>query len=118
MKQYTNRTHSSSKQTPIEASLKKKEGYVYEMLLDKRNKIKPKFRVNDLVRVADLRKTFPKGDSTNWFFYLYKFAEVIIETIPRYRIDNLPERYNEALLEKTELAVKENKDVMKSLIIN
>ena len=42
-KQYNNRIHSSTKLTPIQASLKKNEGYVYKNLLDKRKKIKPKF---------------------------------------------------------------------------
>ena len=35
-KQYNNRIHSSTKLTPIQASLKKNEGYVYKNLLDKR----------------------------------------------------------------------------------
>ena len=50
---------------------------------------------------------------TNWFYKLYKLTEIIDGTIPSYRLDNLPERYNEALLKKTELTMKENKDVMK-----
>ena len=65
-KQYKNRTHSSTKLTPIQASLKKDEGFIYNNLLDKRKKIKPKFQINDLVRSADLKKTFSKGDTTNW----------------------------------------------------
>ena len=43
-KQYSNRIHSSTKLTQIEASLKKKEGYVYHNLSDKRKKIKAKFQ--------------------------------------------------------------------------
>ena len=54
-KQYNNRIHSSTKLTPILASLKKNEGYVYKNLLDKRKKVKPKFQINDLVRVVDLK---------------------------------------------------------------
>ena len=46
--------------TPTEASLKNNERFVYKKLLDKRKKVKPKFQVNDLVRVADLKKTFSK----------------------------------------------------------
>ena len=42
--------------TPIQASLKKNEGFVYNNLLDKRKKTKPKFEVNNLVRTADLKK--------------------------------------------------------------
>ena len=103
--------------TPIQASLKKNEGYVYKNLLDKRKKVKPKFQINDLVRTADLKKTFSKGDTTNWSYKLYKITENINDTIPSYRIDNLKERYNESLLKKTELTLKENKDVMKKLNI-
>ena len=116
-KQYNNRIHTSTKLTPIQASLKKNEGYVYKNLLDKRNKIKPKFQLNDLVRTADLKKTFSKSDTTNWSYNLYKITEIIKDTIPSYRLDNLPERYNESLLKKTELTMKENKDVMKKLNI-
>ena len=72
-------------------------------------KIKPKFQVNDLVRTADLKRTFSKGDTTNWSHKLYKITEIINDTIPSYKIDNLSERYNESLLKKTELTMKENK---------
>ena len=101
--------------TPIQASLKKNEGYVYKNLLDKRKKITPKFQINDLVRTADLKRTFSKGDTTNWSYKLYKITEIINDTIPSYHIDNLKERYNESLLKKTDLTMKENDKVMKKL---
>ena len=117
-KQYNNRIHSSTKLTPIQASLKKNEGFVYKNLLDKRKKVKPKFQINDLVRAADLKRTFSKGDTTNWSYKLYKITEIINDTIPCYRLDNLKERYNESLLKKTELTMKENNAVMKKLNLN
>ena len=117
-KQYNNRIHSTTKLTPIQASLKKNEGFVYKNLLDKRKKIKPKYEIGNLVRTADLKKTFSKGDTTNWSYKMYKITEIIKDTIPSYHIDNLPERYNESLLKKTELTLKENKDVMKKLSID
>ena len=117
-KQYNKKVHSSTKLTPIQASLKKNEGYVYKNLLDKRKKIKPKFQINDLVRTADLKRTFSKGDTTNWSYKLYKITEFINDTIPAYKIVNIPERYNESLLKKTELSLKQNKDVMKTLNLN
>ena len=117
-KQYNNKVHSSSKLTPIQASLKKNEGFVYKKLLDKRNKVTPKFQINDLVRTADLKKTFSKSDTTNWSYKLYKITEIINDTIPSYKIDNLPERYNESLLKKTNLTMKENNSVMKKLYLN
>ena len=95
-KQYNNRVHSSTKLSPKDASLKKNEGYVYKNLLDKRKKIKPKYEIGDLVRTADLKKTFPKVDTTNWSYKLYKITEIINDTIPSCRLDNLKERYNES----------------------
>ena len=86
--------------------------------MDKRKKIKPKFQINDLVRVADLKKMFSKGDTTNWSYKLYKITEIVNDTIPSYKINNLPERYNESLLKKTDLKLKENDNVMKKLGID
>ena len=114
-KQYFNRLHSSTKLTTIQASLQKNEGFAYNNLLDKRKEVKPKFQINDLIRTADLKKTFSKSDTTNWSYRLYKITEIINDTISSYRLDNLHERYNEALLKKTELTMKENKEVMKKL---
>ena len=98
--------------------MKKNEGYVYKNLIDKRNKIKPKFQINDLVRTADLKKTFSKRDTTNWSYKLYKIIEIFNDTIPSYKIDDLKERYNQSLLKKTELTMKENNAVMKKLNLN
>ena len=114
-KQYNNRIHSSTKMTPIQASLKKNGGFVYKNLLDKRKKIKPKYEIGDLVRTVDLKKTFSKSDTTNWSYKLYKITEIINDTIPSYHIDNLKERYNESLLKNTNLTMKENNSVMKKL---
>ena len=104
--------------TPIQASLEKNEGYVYKNLLDKRKKVKPKFQVNDLVRTADLKETFSKSDTTNWSDKLYKITEIIIDTIPWYKIDNSKEKYNEPLLKKTELTMKESNTVVEKLNLN
>ena len=117
-KQYNNRIHSSTKLSPKDASLKRNVGFVYKNLLDKPNKMEPKYQINDLVRTADLKKTFSKGDTTNWSYKLYKTTEIIKDTIPSYKIDNLKERYNESLQKKTELTVKENNSVMKKLKID
>ena len=107
-KQYNNRIHSSTKLSPKDASLKKNEGFVYKNLIDTRMKITPKFQLYDLVRTADLKRRFSKGDTTNWSYKLYKITEIINDTIPAYKIDNLPERYNESLSKKTELSLKQN----------
>ena len=74
-KQLKNRVHSSTMLTPIQASLRENEGFVCNNLLNKRKKLKPKFQLNDLIRVADLKKTFSKGDTTKWSYKLYKIKK-------------------------------------------
>ena len=59
-KQINNRIYSSTKLTPLQASLKKNERFVYKNLIDKRKKAKPKYQVKGLVLTADLKKTFSK----------------------------------------------------------
>ena len=117
-KQYNIRVHSLIMLTPIQASLKKNEEFLYKNLLDKRKKLNPKFQLDDLVRIAALKKTFPKGDTFNWSYKLYKITEIIMDTLASYKIENLPEGYNDALLKKTELTMKENDGVMIKLKLN
>ena len=100
---------------PIDASMKSNEKLVYSNLQDQKGKQHPKYRLGPLVRTADMRRVFSKGDSTNWSYKLYTITEVIHDTIPSYRIDYLPERYNEILLLPTKLSLEENNVVMKKL---
>ena len=74
--------------------------------------------MNDFVRKADLMKTFSKSDTTKWIYKNYKIAETLNDTITSYRFDKLPQRYDEALLKKRELSMKENDSVMKALNLN
>ena len=46
---------------------------------------------------------------------MYRITVKIIVTIPRYKIDILPESNNEVLLKKTELSMKESDSVKKKL---
>ena len=115
-KHYNNRLHISTKLTPTQATLKN-EGFVYQNLKDKRKKIKTMFQQNDLVRVAELKKKFSKCDTTNWSYKLYKNTEIINDTIRSYKIDNSPKTYNEALLKKTMLFLKEKISVVKKLFL-
>ena len=67
------------------------------------------------VRTANKRNIFSKFDTTNWSYNLYKITEIIDDTIPSYKLENYPERYNEALLQKSQLTLNENNKVMKKL---
>ena len=115
IKQYNNTVHSSTKMTPIQASKKSNAKEVSSNLQDRRVKRQPKFKLGQLVRTADIKRVFSKGDSTNYSYKLYTITEVIHDTIPSYRIDYLPERYNEILLLPTKLSLEENNEVMKKL---
>ena len=115
IKQYINTIHSSLKMSPLQASKKLNERKVYSNLRDDRVKQKPKYKLGQLVRTADIKRVFSKGDSTNYSYKLYTITEVILDTIPSYRIDYLPERYNENLLLPTKLSLEQNNKNMEEL---
>ena len=115
IKQYNNTIHHSIKMTPIQASKKSNEKTVYSNLRDDRQKQRPKYKLGQLVRTADIKRVFSKGDSTNYSYKLYTITEIIHDTVPSYRIDYLPERYNQNLLLPTKLTLEENNQVMKEL---
>ena len=115
VKQYNNTIHHSIKMTPIRASKKSNEKIVYINLKDKREARKPKYKLGQLVLTADIKKVFSKGDSTNYSYKLYTITEIIHDTIPSYRINYLPERYNQNLLLPTKLTLEENNHNMKKL---
>ena len=98
--------------TPSQASKKSNEKEVYSNRKDNREIQKPKINLGQLVRTADFKRVFSKGDSRNWSYKLYTFTEVIHDPIPTYRINYLPERYNEKLLLPTNLTLDENSQVM------
>ena len=115
-KKYEVKRHTT-KIPPIQASLKKNEALVYKNLLEKGKIIKPKKEIHDLDRVADLEKTFSNGDITNWSYELYENTEIVNDTIPSYKINQLTKRYNESSLKKTTLILKENNSVIKKINI-
>ena len=115
IKQYNNTIHNSIKETPIQASKKVNEKEVYINLQDRRIRQQPQYKLGQLVRTADIKKVFSKGDSTNYSSKLYTITEVIHDTIPSYKIDYLPERYNENFLLPTKLTLDENNQIMKEL---
>ena len=115
IKQYNITFHHSIKMTPIQASKKSNEKIVYRNFKDNREAHKPKFKLGQLVRTADIKRVFRKGDSTNYSYKLYTITEVIHDTILSFRIDYLPERYNQNLLLPTKLSLDENNEVMKKL---
>ena len=52
-----------------------------------REKHLSKFKLGRLIRTADNKRVFSKGDSTNWSFKLYTITEVIHDTTPSRQIN-------------------------------
>ena len=115
IKKYNNTIHHSTKMTPTQASKKSNEKVVIDNLRDDREKQQPKYKLGQVFRTADIKRVFSKCDSTNYSYKLYTIPEVIHDTIPSYRIDYLPERYNENLLLPTKLTLEQNNKIMKDL---
>ena len=97
---------------PIDA-FKKNEKIVYSNFQDRRVKQQPKYKLGQLVRSADIQRVFSKGDSTNWSCKLYTITEIVHDTISSYRINYLPERYNQNLILPTKLTLDENNQAFK-----
>lgn len=94
--------------SPIQASKKINEKQVHYNLEDKREKQKPKYKLGDLVRTDEIflvKETVQIGLINS--IQLQK-----LYTFPSYRINYLPERYNEALLKKSKLTINENNRVI------
>ena len=90
IKRYKNTIHQSIKVAPKQASKKSKEKEVYSNLQDKRKKQTPKFKLGQLVRTADIKRVFSKGDSTNYSYKLYTINKILHDIISSYRINSLP----------------------------
>ena len=102
--------------TPIKTLKKIKEKVVISILKDKRERNRAKSNLGDLVRRADIKKTFSKSDSTKWSYILYTITKVRHDTNPSYRINYLPEREIDDILGPTKLALAENNQKIKNHI--
>ena len=94
---------------------KAKEKFIYSNLQDRRDKQAPKYKQGQLVRTADIKQNFSKGDSTKCSYKLYTLAEVINDTMPSYRIKHLHERCIRTLLLPTKLFLEQNNQKWKKL---
>ena len=73
--------------TPIQDCKKVNETEVYSNPKDPKDKQQAKFKLEQLVRTADIKKVFSKGYSTQYSYKLYAITEIIFDTIPSYKID-------------------------------
>ena len=102
--------------TTVQASKKTKK-IVFSNLQDRIDRQKSKSRLGQLVSTADIKRFSSKGDSTNFSYSFYIITEVIYDTIPSYRINFSPERYNEILLRSTKISLDQNQLLKKPNLI-
>ena len=92
MKEYNNRVHSTIGMTPVKASQKKNEMKVLQNALDKTKSIpitKPKFKIDDKVRISRTKAIFEKGYLPNWSEELYIVDKVQKTIPPTYKLKNV-----------------------------
>ena len=92
--------------------MKKRE---YNNLRNRRGQQQLKYILQQLVRTADNKRVFTKGDSTKRSYKLCTVNEVIHNSIPSYRNNNLSEKYNENILLATKLPLEQNNRIMTKL---
>ena len=97
VEKYNNTYHSTIKMTPTEASKKENEGLVYYTINNKRireryiqNK-KPKFKINDHVRIKVSKKHFQKGYDARWSKQIYLIYKINLTLPPTYKIKEILE---------------------------
>ena len=99
VKSYNNTFHRTIGMTPNEASKTKNENLVFSRLIKGRLPSKPKFKINNIVRVSRYRGTFDKRYMPNWFEEYYRITEIKNTISPVYVIlDMLNEVFAEDVL--------------------
>ena len=85
--QYNTSVHSSIKMKPTEASQKPNENKVWKNLRNNlHNKIEPKFKVGDKVRITRKKDTFEKGYTPRWTEEVFEITQVQYTDPPTYKI--------------------------------
>ena len=70
-----------------------------------------------MIRTTDKKSFLPKVILQIGISKLYTTRDINIETIPSYGLLIVPERYNENLVEKTDLTLKKNEKLLKNIQI-
>ena len=86
LKEYNHSRHSTSKMTPIKASLKENEDIVFANTYDKNPNVKPKkkpsiiFKKGDMVRITKIKGVFEKGYEANWTNEVFFISRYMLES--------------------------------------
>ena len=109
VKDYNNTEHSSIKMTPVDASKLENELTVFENLYpegEKKSK-KPKFKVDDRVRITKKKKKFEKGYTTRWTKEIFVIEKVLNTNPVTYKIKDLNDEEIKGSFYEQELQITE-----------
>ncbi|XP_065652802.1 uncharacterized protein LOC136080120 [Hydra vulgaris] len=84
---YNNTKHSSIKMTPVEASDKKNENIVWFNLNGnvRSESVRPKFYIDDRVRINKKKTTFEKGYTPRWTDEVFTVSKIQFTDPPTYK---------------------------------
>ena len=109
IKVYNNKIHSSIKQKPIDVYNYKTIPYTKYIPTKDDIPIKPKFKVNDYVRISKVKQTFEKGYTARWSKEVFKIVSIDDSQYPyMYKLEDLDGedvkgKFYEEELQKTDL---------------
>ena len=109
IKSYNNKIHSSIKQKPVDVYNYKTLPYTKYIPTKDDIPIKPKFKVNDYVRISKVKQTFEKGYTARWSKEVFKIVSIDDSQYPyMYKLEDLngedvKGKFYEEELQKTDL---------------
>ena len=108
--EYNNTYHRSIKMKPIDASLKSNENIVRNNLYNfKITNKKPKFSIDDRVRVSLLKNTFEKSYTSNWSEEIFVIDDIKTTNVHYYFLKDLQgEKIDGMFYEQELLKTKQN----------
>ena len=86
---YNKQRHSTTGVAPASVNVLNAEDVWRKMYGYKAKKIKPKYKVGDLVRMNKSKGAFGKGYKTSWTSELFEVVKVYKRTLPEYKLKDL-----------------------------
>jgi hypothetical protein len=115
IKYYNDKTHSTIGMSPNDASLKKNYETVLQNTLDSQPKLikkKPKFKINDVVRISRVKGIFEKGFHPNWSQETFEIVEVLNTNPITYKLKDMKNEILEGSFYSEELQKTKLKDTL------
>jgi hypothetical protein len=115
VKDYNDTIHSTIGMTPNDALLKKNYETVLQNTIDSHPKLikkKPKFKINDVVRISRVKGVFEKGFHPNWSQETFETVEVLNTNPVTYKLKDMKNEVLEGSFYSEELQKTKLKDTL------